>query len=382
MSIAVAEIDLKYIFRDRSRHGQERVYVRINGKKKRLRADVGSVDFLKQYTEAVAELRDAPENKPTQIERVRANTLEWLGEEYMRSPEFRRLDAKSQRVRRSILEECFAEPRKPGAPERIGHCPLPQFEAKHVRVLRDRKALKTPGAANNRLKYLSAMFTWAVENDHMKSNVARDVKSIKYKSDGFHAWEPEEVLKFEEFWPVGSKPRLALALLLFTGARRSDAVQFGPQHIRPTEILDEDGGRTIEDWLKFTPKKTAGSSGVTLELPVLDELAAVIAATPIGHLAFLTTEQGKPFTPDGFGNWWRDRCDEAGLPQCAAHGLRKAGATIAANRGATTKQLMAIYGWSDPKMAEIYVKKADQKRLAGNARKLLARSDRGKMKTD
>ena len=43
--------------------------------------------------------------------------------------------------------------------------------------------------------------------------------------------------------------------------------------------------------------------------------------------------------------------------------------------GATTKQLMAIYGWSDPKMAEIYVKKADQKRLAGNARKLLARSD-------
>ena len=251
--------------------------------------------------------------------------------------------------------------------------PVAQIEAKHVRVLRDRKAVETPGAANNRLKYLSSMFSWAVENDHMKANVARDVKSVRYKSDGFHAWEPEEVEKFENFWPVGSKPRLALAIMLFTGVRRSDAVRIGPQHIRPTEILSEDGERSIEDWLKFTPKKTAGSSGVTLELPVLEELAKVIAATPIGHLAFLTTEQGKPFTPDGFGNWWRDQCDAAELPQCASHGLRKAGATIAANRGATTKQLMAIYGWSDPKMAEIYVKKADQKRLAGNARKLLAR---------
>jgi integrase len=161
--------------------------------------------------------------------------------------------------------------------------------------------------------------------------------------------------------------------MLFTGARRGDIVQFGPQHIRPTEITGEDGETVIEDWLKFKVTKTKLSTGVTVEMPVLDELASVVAASDVGHLVFLTTDMGKPFTSNGFGNWWRERCDEAGLPQCAAHGLRKAGATIAAERGASTKQLMAIYGWSDPKMAEVYIRKADRKRLAGTARQFLAR---------
>ncbi|HEY1310825.1 MAG TPA: tyrosine-type recombinase/integrase [Pseudolabrys sp.] len=373
MSQPVAEIDLKYIYRDKSRHGQTRTYVRVDGKKKRLRSPEGSGEFLREYTSALKELRGEPAQIAPKLEKIKENTLEWLGEEYMRSPEFRRLNPQSQRTRRAILEDCFAEPKKPGALERIGQCPLARLEAKHIRVLRDRKAVETPGAANNRLKYLSAMMTWGVDNDHIKTNFARDVKPIAYESDGFHAWEPAEVTQFEAFWPIGSKPRLALALFLFTGARRGDVVQFGRQHIRPTEITDESGARTVEDWLKFKPNKTAKKTGVTLELPVLDELAAVIAATTTGHLTFLTTERGKPFTSNGFGNWWREQCDAAGLPQCAAHGLRKAGATIAAERGATTKQLMAIYGWSDPKMAEVYVRKADQKRLAGNARKLLAR---------
>jgi len=72
-----------------------------------------------------------------------------------------------------------------------------------------------------------------------------------------------------------------------------------------------------------------------------------------GHLAYLVTEFGKPFTANEFGNWFRKRCDEAGLPQCSAHGLRKAGATIAANTGATEHQLMAIYGWESPKQAAL-----------------------------
>ena len=62
-------------------------------------------------------------------------------------------------------------------------------------------------------------------------------------------------------------------------------------------------------------------------------------------MTFLQTEYGKPFTEAGFGNWFRDRCDEAGLPQCTAHGLKKASATIAAENGATTRQLMAMFDW-------------------------------------
>ena len=83
------------------------------------------------------------------------------------------------------------------------------------------------------------------------------------------------------------------------------------------------------------------------------------------------TAFGKPFTAKGFGNWFRKRCNEAGLRHCAFHGLRKAGATIAAENGATEHQLMAIYGWESPKQAALYTRKANRKRLAGDAMHLL-----------
>jgi integrase len=51
------------------------------------------------------------------------------------------------------------------------------------------------------------------------------------------------------------------------------------------------------------------------------------------------TQYGRAFTVAGFGNRFRDRCHEAGLPHCTAHGLRKAGATIAAENGAIDRQL-------------------------------------------
>ena len=72
-----------------------------------------------------------------------------------------------------------------------------------------------------------------------------------------------------------------------------------------------------------------------------------------------------------FGNAFRDWCDQAGLRQCSAHGLRKAGATIASDNGATTHQLMAIYGRETLKQAELYTKAANRIRLARDAMHLL-----------
>lgn len=53
----------------------------------------------------------------------------------------------------------------------------------------------------------------------------------------------------------------------------------------------------------------------------------IIAASSLGNMTFLVTEFDRPFTAEGFGNWFRERCIEAGVPG-RAHGLRKAGATI------------------------------------------------------
>jgi integrase len=264
----------------------------------------------------------------------------------------------SQSTRRGIIESCLKEPLKPNASDKMAMVPTVLLSAVHLRMLRDRRADK-PGAANNRLKYMSSMLSWAVERNLIRSNPARDVKPMRYATDGFHAWSPDEVKAFEAHYPVGTKARLALALMLYTGARRSDVVTLGRQHVR-------DGA------IRFVPIKTRRKKLHAIEIPVAAELAKIIAATPTGDMTFLMTEWGKPFTANGFGNWFRGRCNDAGLPQCSAHGLRKAGASIAAERGATDRQLMAMFGWESARQATTYTAAADRKRLAADAARLVA----------
>jgi integrase len=100
-------------------------------------------------------------------------------------------------------------------------------------------------------------------------------------------------------------------------------------------------------------------------------LQKTIDASPCGDLTFFVTEFGKPFSAKGFSSKMRQWCNEAGLPHCTAHGLRKAGAVIAAHNGATPHQLMAIFGWRTLKEAERYTKAAEQKRIASKAMRLL-----------
>ena len=91
------------------------------------------------------------------------------------------------------------------------------------------------------------------------------------------------------------------------------------------------------------------------------------------HLTFLVTAQGKPFTAAGFGNWFRDACREAKLPErCTSHGLRKAAATYLAEQGATEHQLMAWFGWSSISQAQVYTKAANRRRMAQSAGKLIS----------
>jgi integrase len=245
-------------------------------------------------------------------------------------------------------------------------CPVNLLSAAHVKMLRDRKA-STPAAANNRRKWLSAMFGWGVENNLMRMNPAREIRRIRYASDGFHAWTVDEVRQFEYRHAIGTKARLALALLLYLGVRRGDVVTLGRQHIK-------------DGWLRMVPGKTRHKRRDISEKPVLPVLADIISRSPTGDLTFLVTEYGKPLTASGFGNWFRDRCDEAGLPHCTAHGLRKAGATLAAENGATDRQLMALYDWASEKQANVYTASANRKRLAADAAKHLAKGSEPEQK--
>jgi integrase len=97
---------------------------------------------------------------------------------------------------------------------------------------------------------------------------------------------------------------LACSLLLFTGQRRSDVVLLGRQHVR-----NGHHGPT----LRFTQQKNRKRKPVTLEIPIVPELQAILDASHCGDLTFLVTEFGKGFTANGFGNRFRRWCDEAGL---------------------------------------------------------------------
>ena len=117
--------------------------------------------------------------------------------------------------------------------------------------------------------------------------------------------------------------------MLFTGMRKSDAVLFGGEHLH----AELDG-----QWITFTPKKTSTTTGKVLTIPLLDPLRDNLEASPLGVKTFLETGQGRPFTANGFGNWFRERCDEAGLDHCTSHGLRKVGAVTAAENGAWSRK--------------------------------------------
>jgi integrase len=352
-----------YVYEDVDRHGNVRLYFWRKGQRKvRVREQPGTEEFTSRYHELLraSESGELAPGPGTAANALMPGTWRWLCVQYFGSATFRRLAPSTQTTRRRILEATFDEPIHPGASETYAGFPITRITAKALRVLRDRKA-HLPEAANGRLKAVRAVFTWAMEEEHVSSNPARDVPRIKTHSSGYHSWTVEEVKKFERRHAIGTKARLTLELLLYTGVRRSDVVRLGRQHVR-------------EDWLRFQQYKNRNRHPVLIEIPILPELQRIIDASPTGDLTFLVTDYGRPFTAPGFGNRFREWCNQAGLPHCTAHGLRKAGAAIAAENGATEHQLMSIFGWQTIKEAERYTKAARRKKMAGDAMPLLRRT--------
>lgn len=194
---------------------------------------------------------------------------------------------------------------------------------------------------------MSVLMEFALEAGLIDHNPVRDVKKISAKSDGFHTWTVAEVAACEVRHPVGTMARLAMDLMLYTGLRRSDVVRVGRSHI-------------TGDVLSIQPVKRQRSSGVTVTVRILPALAESSSKTATGEKPLLISDWNKPFAVKGLGNWFRDRCDEAGVPG-SAHGLRKAAATKYAENGAPASELMAMFGWTTLQEAERYTRLAEKR---------------------
>jgi integrase len=323
----------RYVHGFLDRHGTPRFYFRRAGfETKRLRGLPYSPEFMRDYEAAMA-----GQPLPIGLDRARPGTMLALAISYFASPAFRTLRPSTQCAYRGRIDQlCRDHGGKRAADLRREHV---------VRLLAARA--DQPGAANALRTALRVMMKHAVEIGLRADDPTRDVRAVRLKTGGFHSWTDAEIAQFERHHPIGSRARLAVALLLYTGQRRGDVLRMGAQHVR-------DGALYIRQ------EKT----GAELAIPLHPDLAAIIAATPSGHLTFLTTQYDRPFEASAFSHWFRNRCDEAGLPHCSAHGLRKAAARRLAEAGCTAHEIGAITGHAS--LAELvrYTKAADQRRLA------------------
>jgi integrase len=338
----------KYVQAWVDRDGRARCYFRRRGYPLvQLRGLPWSPSFMAAYEAALTGPRTA-----IGAGRIKPGSVSAVVAEYFDSQQF--FGSKrpgTQRMRRGILERFRAA---------YGDRPFALLPAEWIEALLD---AKPPHAARSWLVTLRSLCQFAVKRKWLRTDPTANIKLRPIKGDGFHTWTDDEIAQFEAHHPIGSKPRLAFALLLYTTQRRSDVVRMGRQHLR--ECLDvrlrELGVRSI---LAVRQEKT----GASLLLPVHPELQAILDATPSEHLTFLITATGKPYGGNHFSESFREWCDAAGLPKrCSAHGLRKAACRRFAEGECTAPEIMSNSGHGSMKELVRYTKAADQARLARNA---------------
>lgn len=329
-----------HLIRERTRHGLMVWYVRIGkGPRIRLRSSFGTPEFQAEYQAAIA-----GETRPKRSRNAGKGSLRWLVERYQDSAEWSALAAATQKQRRDVLARVLAT---------AGNAPIDDIDRAAILDGIDRRK-NAPSSARHFLKAIRYLFTWAIYAQLADHDPTQGVKAPKLKkSDGWHTWTDDECAAYEARWHVGTRERLAFDLLLYTGLRRADAVEFGRQHI------GKDGLARIRQH----------KTGDVVAFPILPPLQASIDATPSKGLTFIATLAGNPMTPESFGTWFKDACKAAGVPG-SAHGLRKAGATRAA-QWLTAHQLMALYGWRKLAMAERYTAAADREAMALSGAKKL-----------
>lgn len=344
----MSRMRLKFIDQFVDRHGTARFYFRrAKGKRIPLPGLPGSEEFMEAYRAALAETPDEPAKT-----RGAEGTMERLAADYFASVDFLKLQESTRRTYQLMIEKWLRD-------EKIGKRPVRGFRREHVMKMMAKRADR-PAAANNLLKRIRGLMHYAID-----SKLRTDDPTIRVKSYGggeFHTWDEDQIADFEEKWPIGTRERLAFALLLYTGQRRSDVVKMSWRDIK---------GRAI----RVVQQKT----GAKIWVPLHSDLRAVLDTAPRQHISILTTYQGKPFSAAGFGNWMAASIEAAGLPdECVTHGLRKAAARRLAEAGCTANQIASVTGHKTLAEVERYTRDADQKRLAEAAIQRLEEQDLNK----
>lgn len=319
-----------HLHREINRHGNAVWYVRLGkGPRVRIKDAYGTPEFEAAYQAALAGESPAPAAVAAK------GSLEWLWLLYRQTAAWTELSMATRRQRENIMLQVI---------KTSGNQPLSKITSAAIDKGIGRRK---PYAARHFVDTLRGMFKWAVKAQHVRTDPTVGMAVTKPKTKGFPAWTEEELEQYETRWPIGTRERVIFGVYCFTGLRRGDAARLGKQHIR-------NGVITIDT------EKT----NTRVTIPVLPELAEIIAAGPTGELSIIASKKGQPIRKEVLGNIFKDACRAAGIPNKSAHGIRKAAATRAANNGATVATLEAIFGWEGGQMAALYTRAADRQKLA------------------
>jgi integrase len=235
------------------------------------------------------------------------------------------------------------------------------------KVIKAEMKARTPSQAGNLLSALRGMICWMIDEGHLDEDcdptigLRSEKAQASRESGGFLPWTEDDMSLYRAKWPIGTEARLMFDILHYTFLRLGDAYRFGPQHLRLI---------VRQMAVQIATEKSQGSTTVTV--PVHPEFAESLGAARAAGIAGTEVFAGKrvrgqivPMDKKAWAAKFKKYAVLAGVnePKKSCHGVRKARAEVAAYADCTESQMMAMFGWTDPKMPAHYIAQANRQRL-------------------
>ncbi len=352
-------VDLPGLLVEAHRNGAPRIRVRVKGDKtRRISIPVAQdhPDFLQHYNAA----REGKEWAPGKVRAVE-RSLDWLCGLYLdylaKLVEAGQASRATLNQRRSVLTRFCDHKDEDGDRYGIADLDMPTHA---IIVVRDAWA-QTPGAADNLIKTVRAVYRYAVKRDLVATNPAAGIEAINISKGGAKPWTVADLKAFRDHHPKGSMARLWLTLTAFTACRIGDARTLG----RGNEVQRH--GQTFLEWQPA--KKGSAFVSIPMVTPLVEATRAVTVIGP----TYLLSERGRPFASvEALRVRVQRWITEAGLTGLSSHGVRKAVGDFLAENGATQHQIMAVMAHTQAKTSEIYTRGVDRRNLASTGMQSMA----------
>lgn len=328
----MAKIKLKYVNEYVDRTGRLRRYFRKGGRQLGpLEGIPGSEEFMTAYAAYLAEKPAAAKTT------LHEDSLGKLIIDFYGSRMFTDRKPSTRQLYRYALEPLAKE---------HGHRSASAMTAEHAEKIINKIGAARPGMGNLTRAVMRRVMQFAVKEKRRLDNPMLGIDPFKVGEH--HTWTDAELRQYEAKWHLGTRQRLAYALLLYTGQRVGDVAKMTR-------------GDIADGLIHVVQQKT----GAEIWVPIHPELQRAMKAFPAKGLTLVGDANGRPLKRAALSALMRAAIKGAGLPsRCVSHGLRKAAMRVLAENNATANQIASVSGHKTLKEVERYTKAADQRTMA------------------